>query len=158
MRVFQRFARLLTAAGVLFVMIGCAQLTALFTGPAVGSQATESSTTVASGSQAIEPLSSTVVAVQTTEPPSRPVVGVAQATEPARSPATAVQPAEPIRPAVAVVQPTELPRSAGAAPVEMKDMAAAVRTAAILLAGQQPVTGLPSALAQSPRWATLPKR
>lgn len=157
MRVFQRFARLLSAAGVLFVMIGCAQLTELFTGPAVVSQATEPSPSVASGSQAIEPSPSTVVAVQTTEPPSRPVVGVAQATEPARSPATAVQPAEPVRPAVAAVQPTEPPRSAGAAPVEVKDTAAAVRTAAILLAGQQPVTGLPPALAQSPRWATFAK-
>jgi len=144
MRVLQRIACLLTAAGVLFVMIGCAQLTELFTGPAVGSQA-------------IEPSPSTVVAVQTTEPPSRPVAGVAQATEPARSPAPAVQPAEPMRPAVSVVQPTELPLSTGVAPVEMKDTAAAVRTAAILLAGQQPVTGLPPALAQSPRWATFAK-
>lgn len=159
MRVFQRFARLLTAAGVLFVMIGCAQLTALFTGPAVGLQTTESSPSVSSGSQAIEPSPGTVVAVQTTESPSRPVVGVAQATEPARSPATVVQPAEPMRPAVAVIQPSELPRSSGtpAAAVEMKDTAAAVRTAAILLAGQQPVTGLPPALAQSPRWATFTK-
>lgn len=159
MRVFQRFARLLTAAGVLFVMMGCAQLTALFTGPAVGLQSTEPSPSVSSGSQAIEPSPGTVLAVQATESPSRPVVGVAQATEPARSPATVVQPAEPMRPAVAVIQPSELPRSSGtpAAAVEMKDTAAAVRTAAILLAGQEPVTGLSPALAQSPRWATFAK-
>ena len=157
MRVFQRFARLLTAAGVLFVMIGCAQLAALFTGPAEGLQTTEASPSVASGSQATEPSPGAVAGVQTTEPPSRPAMGVAQATEPARSPATA--PAEPMRPAVAVIQPSELPRSSGtpAAAVELKDTAAAVRTAAILLAGQQPVTGLPPALAQSPRWATFAK-
>ena len=157
MRVFQRFARLLTAAGVLFVMIGCAQLAALFTGPAERLQTTEASPSVASGSQATEPSPGAVAGVQTTEPPSRPAMGVAQATEPARSPATA--PAEPMRPAVAVIQPSELPRSSGtpAAAVELKDTAAAVRTAAILLAGQQPVTGLPPALAQSPRWATFAK-
>jgi hypothetical protein len=64
-----------------------------------------------------------------------------------------------MRNVVAVAQPAELPRTTAATPVtaEMKDTAASVRAAAILLAGQEPVTGLPPALAQSPRWAAFSK-
>jgi hypothetical protein len=46
---------------------------------------------------------------------------------------------------------------AASSAVAVKDSTAAIRTAAILLAGQQPVTGLPPAIAQSPRWATFAK-
>ena len=145
MREFQRFIRLTTAAGVLLVGIGCAQTTEPPSSPAVGIQTTEPARSPAAG-------------VQATEPSPSPAAGV-QATEPSPSPATAPQPAEPIRTALAVAQPTELPRTVPALPVgaEMKDTAASVRNAAILLAGQEPVTGLPPALAQSPRWAAFSK-
>ena len=145
MREFQRFIRLATAAGVLLVGIGCAQTTEPPSSPAVGIQTTEPARSPAAGGQA-------------TEPSRSPAAGV-QATEPSPSPATAPQPAEPIRTALAVAQPTELPRTVPALPVgaEMKDTAASVRNAAILLAGQEPVTGLPPALAQSPRWAAFSK-
>ena len=145
MREFQRFIRLATAAGVLLVGIGCAQTTEPPSSPAVGIQTTEPARSPAAG-------------VQATEPSRSPAAGV-QATEPSPSPATAPQPAEPIRTALAVAQPTELPRTVPALPVgaEMKDTAASVRNAAILLAGQEPVTGLPPALAQSPRWAAFSK-
>ena len=145
MREFQRFIRLTTAAGVLLVGIGCAQTTEPPSSPAVGIQTTEPARSPAAG-------------VQATEPSRSPAAGV-QATEPSPSPATAPQPAEPIRTALAVAQPTELPRTVPALPVgaEMKDTAASVRNAAILLAGQEPVTGLPPALAQSPRWAAFSK-
>ncbi len=145
MREFQRFIRLATAAGVLLVGIGCAQTTEPPSSPVVGIQTTEPARSPAAG-------------VQATEPSRSPAAGV-QATEPSPSPATAPQPAEPIRTALAVAQPIELPRTVPALPVgaEMKDTAASVRNAAILLAGQEPVTGLPPALAQSPRWAAFSK-
>ncbi len=156
MCVFQRFNRLATAVGVLLVSIGCAQTTEP-PNPIAQGQTTEQPRSVASGGQTAEPSRSPGLGAQATEPLSRPVGGATQTTEPSLSPATAVQSAESTRNAVAVVQPAELPRSAGAATgaTESKDTAAAVRTAAILLAGQQPVTGLPPALAQSPRWAAF---
>ena len=95
--------------------------------------------------QTTEPLVSTAVEVHTT------------AALP--SPAPAVRSAEPILSPAPVVQPVEVPSGSGAVTMAaaIKYDAAAVRTAAILLAGQQPVTGLPPAIAQSPRWATFAK-
>ena len=150
MREFQRFIRLATAAGVLLVGIGCAQTTEPPSSPAVGVQATEPSRSSATGIQTAEPAPSNAMAPQPATAPSHSM---------APQPATAPQPAEPMRNAVAVAQPTLLPSTAVVVPVavEMKDTAASVRTAAILLAGQEPVTGLPPALAQSPRWAAFSK-
>ena len=158
MREFQRFIRLVTAAGVLVVGIGCAQMTEPPSSPAVEVQTTEPTRSPAAGVQTVEPAPSPAAAVQTAEPLRSAAVGV-QATEPSRSPATAPQPAEPTRNAAMVAQPTGIPSSAGAVAVaaDMKDTAASVRNAAILLAGQEPVTGLPPALAQSPRWAAFSK-
>ena len=158
MREFQRFIRLVTAAGVLVLGIGCAQMTEPPSSPAVEVQTTEPPRSPAAGVQTVEPAPSPAAAVQTAEPLRSAAVGV-QATEPSRSPATAPQPAEPTRNAAMVAQPTGIPSSAGAVAVaaDMKDTAASVRTAAILLAGQEPVTGLPPALAQSPRWAAFSK-
>ena len=59
-----------------------------------------------------------------------------------------------------VGQSAGVPRGPALAPpvtAGTKDPAAAIKTAAILLAGQQPVTGLPPAIAQSPRWAAFAK-
>ena len=159
MRVFQRFTRLVTAAGVLLLSIGCAEMTEQPTRPAVGVQSTEQPRSASAGVQTTEPLPSPTVGGQSTELPIRPVMVVAQTIELPSSPNAVVHSAEPARNAVAVVQPAELPRSAGVGTVaaEVKDNAASVRAAAILLAGQQPVTGLPPALAQSPRWAAFAK-
>lgn len=135
-------------------------------------QATEPSSRVASQAQVAEPLPNSTLSAQATEPsptpvvnaqaaepPSRSVASVAQTPVPAPSPAVSVQPAEPARHTGAVVQPTQPTRSAVTAVTanEVRDTAAAVRAAAILLAGQQPVTGLPPALAQNPRWAAFSK-
>ena len=99
-------------------------------------------------------------------------VGCAQTTEqqvgrvttapsptPSSPSAPLVQSVEPIRNPAAVLQPVEVPRRASAAvnAAAPNDSIAAVRTAAILLAGQQPVTGLPAAIAQSPRWLSFAK-
>jgi hypothetical protein len=82
----------------------------------------------------------------------------AQTAEPVTSPAATVQAPEPPRsPASATVAPASVPRSPAAAPTALKDPTAAIKTAAILLAGQQPVTGLPPAIAESPRWAAFAK-
>ncbi len=158
MREFQRFIRLVTAAGALLLGIGCAQTVEPPSGPAVGVQTTEQLSRSSVGSQTTESPPSPVVEVQTTEPLRSAAVGV-QAAEPSRSPATAPQPSEPTRNAAMVAQPTGIPSSAGAVAVaaDMKDTAASVRNAAILLAGQEPVTGLPPTLAQSPRWAAFSK-
>ena len=158
MREFQRFIRLVTAAGALLLGIGCAQTVEPPSGPAVGVQTTEQLSRSSVGSQTTESPPSPVVEVQTTEPLRSAAVGV-QAAEPSRSPATAPQPSEPTRNAAMVAQPTGIPSSAGAVAVaaDMKDTAASVRNAAILLAGQEPVIGLPPTLAQSPRWAAFSK-
>jgi len=155
MCVFQRFNRLVIAVGVLLISIGCAQTTEPLSPRVAQEQTTEPLHSVAAVAQTAEPPRGPVVSAQAPEPPERPAVTVAQTTEPSRSPARAVQSAEPTRYAVAVAQTTELVRSADAAAFEVKDTAAAVRTAAILLAGQQPVSGLPPALVQSPRWAAF---
>ena len=144
MRIFQRFTDLLAAA-LLLLCVGCAQTTE----PLV-STAVEVHTTAA--------LPSTATEAQTTAALPSPT-NEAQTTAALPSPAPAVRSAEPILSPAPVVQPVEVPSGSGAVTMAaaIKYDAAAVRTAAILLAGQQPVTGLPPAIAQSPRWATFAK-
>lgn len=131
MRIFQRFTYL-QAAALLLVCVGCAQTT--------------------------EPLVSPSAEVQTTAALLSPAP-VVQFSASSDRPAPAVQSAELILSPAPAVQPVEVPSGSGAVTMAaaIKYDAAAVRTAAILLAGQQPVTGLPPAIAQSPRWATFAK-
>ena len=157
MRIFQRFTYLLAAA-LLLVCVGCAQTTEPLVSPAAEAQttaalpsaATEAQTTAALPSAATEAQTTAALLSTTTE---------AQTTAALPSPAPAVRSAEPILSPAPVVQPVEVPSGSGAVTMAaaIKYDAAAVRTAAILLAGQQPVTGLPPAIAQSPRWATFAK-
>ncbi|PHY05825.1 MAG: hypothetical protein CK528_11830 [Alcaligenaceae bacterium] len=144
MRIFQKFTSLLAAA-LLFVCVGCAQTTEPLVSPAVGAQTTE-------------PPRSTATEVQSTEPLLSPAT-VVQSYVSSESPASVVPSVEPILSPAPVVQPVEVPSGSGAVTMAaaIKYDAAALRTAAILLAGQQPVTGLPPAIAQSPRWATFAK-
>jgi len=145
MRVFQRFIFFVAAAGFLFLNLGCAQMTEPQSGPVVGVQSTE-------------PPVSPATAVPSVEPTRNPAA-IVQSAEPQVSPATAVPSVEPTRNPAAIVQSTELPRQsvAAIATAAIKDPAATLRTAAILLAGQEPVAGLPPSIAQSPRWAAFAK-
>ena len=158
MCLFQRFTRLVAAAVFLLVSFGCAQTTEPLVSSATVSQSAEPARDPAAVVQATESPVSPATAVQSAESPRNPVA-VVQATESPVSPATVAQSVESPRNSAAVVQSIDLPRSLGAATAvaESKDTSASVRTAAILLAGQQPVTGLPPALAQSPRWAAFAK-
>ena len=143
MRVFQSFILLVAAAGFLFVNIGCAQTSEPQSAPAARVQATEPPVSPVAAGQSVEPTRNPAVTVQSTDAPV--------------SPTAAAQPVEPARNPAMVVQSTDLPRNvvATTAPAAIKDSSGSLRTAAILLAGQQPVTGLPPSIAQSPRWAAF---
>ena len=157
MRIFQRFTFLLAAA-LLLLCVGCAQTTEPLVSPAAEAQTTEALPGAATEAQTTAALLSTTTEAQTTAALPSPT-NEAQTTAALPSPAPAVRSAEPILSPAPVVQPVEVPSGSGAVTMAaaIKYDAAAVRTAAILLAGQQPVTGLPPAIAQSPRWATFAK-
>jgi len=157
MRIFQRSSHLLAAALVL-MCVGCAQTTDPMLSPAVGAQTTEPLLSPAVGTQTVEPLGSPALGVQSSEPP-RSLDTAVQSAPLSISSAPAVAPADSPRSPATVGSPNAVSSTVGAATTAtaVQDTAAAVRTAAILLAGQQPVTGLPPAIAQSPRWATFAK-
>lgn len=150
MRTCARFTRLFAAAGVLFIGFGCAQTTEPPVNSAVVTQTGATPPGTVAQVQPTEPAPSPAAAVRPAEPPQSPVAA-AQPSAPPSASNTVLQPVEPAGNTAQAVQPTELSRHSGA----VKDTAGAMRTAAILLAGQQPVTGLPPAIAQSPRWATF---
>jgi hypothetical protein len=157
MRSFQRFTYLPSVA-LLLICIGCAQTTEPVVSAATEGQTTTAPLSAASAVQSTETSRQLAAPVQSAEPP-RDSAAAVQAVAPSGGPATAAQSAEPVRNPAAVMQPVGVSNSSGAPtmPAAVKDSTAAIRTAAILLAGQQPVTGLPPALAQSPRWATFAK-
>lgn len=158
MRTCARFTRLITAVGLLFVSFGCAQTTEPPVSSAVVTQINATPQSTAALVQPTEPALSPAAAVQSVEPPRSPAAAAHSSAPPSTS-TKPPQPAEPPGNAAQAVQPVEPSHNAGVATIAtaVKDTTAAVRTAAILLAGQQPVTGLPPAIAQSPRWPIFAK-
>ena len=169
MRTCARFTRLLAAAGLLFVGFGCAQTTEPPVNSAVVTQTGATPPGTVAQVQPTKPAPSPATAVRPPEPPQSPAIAV-RPPEPPQNPVAAAQPSAPPSASTTVLQPVESAgntaqavqsvepsSSSGAATIAgpVKDTAGAMRTAAILLAGQQPVTGLPPALAQNPRWATF---
>ena len=152
MRTCARFTRLFAAAGLLFIGVGCAQTTEPPVNSAVVTQTGVTPPGTVAQVQPTEPAPSPAAAVRPAEPPQRRVAAAQPSATPSAS-NTILQPVEPAGNTAQAVQPVEPLRLSGA----VKDTAGAMRTAAILLAGQQPVTGLPPAIAQSPRWATFAK-
>ncbi len=170
MRICQRFTQLLAAIAFVLVCVGCAQTPAPQASSVAEAQPSASPSNASAEVQSTEPPRSPAAAVQAAEAPRSPVAAV-QMVESPQSPATAVSvsppgtpgpvtqsagPAASPAPVAQPVQPTGGLVAASSA-VAVKDSTAAIRTAAILLAGQQPVTGLPPAIAQSPLWATFAK-
>ncbi len=165
MRTCARFTRLFVASGLLLVGFGCAQTTEPPENPAVVTQTGATPQGTVPQVQPTEPALSPATAVRPAEPPQSPAIAVRPAELP-QSPVAAAQPSAPPSASNTVLQPVESagntaqavqPAEVPSGSIAVKDTAAAMRTAAILLAGQQPVTGLPPALAQSPRWATFAK-
>ena len=181
MRICQRFTQLLSALAFVLVCVGCVQTTPPQASPVAEVQSSASSRSASAEVQSTEPPRSPAAVVQVAEAPRSPAAAV-QVAEAPRSPAAAVQVIEaPRSPTTAIASSLTgtsgpVAQSAGSAasqapaaqPVAttaglvaatsagaVKDSTAAIRNAAILLAGQQPVTGLPPAIAQSPRWATF---
>ncbi|MEI8401201.1 MAG: hypothetical protein WCG12_10385 [Alcaligenaceae bacterium] len=158
MRLFQMITLLVAAAGIMSVNVGCVQSSEPPGSPAAAVKSVEPTPNPAAAVQSVEPTPNPPAAVQSAEPPPNPAAAV-QSAEPPRNPVAAVQSTEQSASLATAVQSTELPRNpaAGTPVAAIKDTAASLRTAAILLAGQQPVTGLPPSIAQSPRWATFAK-
>ena len=157
MRMFQRFTQLLAATAFLLVCVGCAQTIPTQASPVAEAQTSAPPRSASAEAQSIEPPRSPNAVVQATEAPRSPATAISSS--PPGTPAPVAQSAGPAGSQTPVAQPVETTGGlvAASSAVTVKDSTAAIRTAAILLAGQQPVTGLPTAIAQSPRWATFAK-
>lgn len=157
MRICQRFTQLLSAIAFVLVCVGCVQTTSPQASSVAEAQTSAPALSASAEVQSTEPPRSPAAAVQVIEAPRSPAAGIAPSL-----PVTAGTVAHSAGPAgsqAPVAQPVETASGlvAASSAVAVKDSTAAIRSAAILLAGQQPVTGLPPAIAQSPRWAIFAK-